>query len=53
MKKTLQTIRVLLDDIKGDVKLLNLTPLENKVERMSQLFEAVVRECGEKEDATK
>lgn len=52
MKQTLQKILILLDDIKGDVKLLKLTPIEKKVERVSQLFEAVVRELDtEKEDA--
>lgn len=48
MKMTLRKMRVLLDDIKGDVRLLNLTPTIKKVEQLSQLLEAVVRE---KEDA--
>lgn len=42
MKKTLQTIQTLLDDIKADVKLLRLTPLEKKVERVSQLIEGAI-----------
>lgn len=54
MKQTLQTIRILLDDIKGDVKLLNLASIENKVEQVQQLFEGVVREFEvETEDAKK
>ncbi len=54
MKKTLQRIQLLLDDIKGDLKLLKLTSIENKVEQASQLFEGVVREFEvETEDAKK
>ncbi len=53
MKDTLQTAQVLLGDIKGDVKLLNLTTIVNKVELVLQLLEGAVRELGEKEDATK
>ena len=47
MKATLNTIQLLLDDIKGDVKLFNLTHIEKKIEKVSQLLEGVVRELGE------
>ncbi len=47
MKDTLQTMQVLLGDIKGDVELLSLTPVVNKVELVLQLLEGVVRELGE------
>ncbi len=53
MKETLQTIQTLLHDIKGDLNLLRLTSVYNKLERVTQLFESVVRELKEKEDATK
>ena len=44
MQKTLREIKRLLEDVRGDVKILNLGPLTYKVERISQLFEGVVRE---------
>ena len=40
----------LLDDIVGDTKLLKLTLLTNKVERVRQLFEGVVRELKKNEE---
>ncbi len=53
MKETLQTIQLLIDDVKSDVKLLDLTPIVNKVELISQLLEGAIRGIVEKEDATK
>ena len=53
MKNTLKQIQLLIDDIKGDVKLLKLEPLEKKVERVSQLVEGAIGINTEKEDAKK
>ena len=44
MRQTLLKIQELLDDIQGDVTLLKLTILANKVERVRQLFEGVIHD---------
>ena len=39
MRKTLLKIQEILDDIRSDAKLLNLSPLTNKVEKVLQWAE--------------
>lgn len=49
MKNTLLKIQELLDDIHGDTTLLKLTLVTNKVERVRQLIEGVMREMEVKD----
>jgi len=46
-RTTFLEILSLIDDIRSDVTLLNLTTIMNKVERVSQLLEGVLREVNE------
>ena len=47
MKQTLLKIQELVDDIRSDVTLFNLTPTMKKVEKALQLLEGVIGEVKE------